>query len=209
MNFIEFRHKMEELPLFSTKDLKLILGQDFGRAFLNNLENWRKKGYLIQLRKGVYLLKDLRWSVDPLMLAAKIYEPSYVSLETALAYYGIIPEAVFTTTSVTSRETKKVVNDFGTFTFQKIKPAAFGGYEAIFKKELNVSYNLALPEKALADFLYLNRNQLDGSQLQLESFRFNDDFNYQKDRLLKFASYYENSKVMFLINNFIKYYVAG
>jgi predicted transcriptional regulator of viral defense system len=200
---------MEEFPLFSTRDLKLLLGAGFSRSFLNNLENWRKKGYILQLGKGLYILGYLRYAVDPITLASKIYEPSYVSLESALGYYGIIPEAVFTTTSVTSRETKTVKNDFGKFSYQKIKKEAFGGYETIKKKEFNISFNLALPEKALVDFFYLNRNILDGSRLQFEGYRFNDEFKYNKNRLIKFSRVFKNKKVSLLTNNFIKFYVAG
>lgn len=209
MNYIEFRQKMEEFPLFNTKELRLILGAEFKRSFLNNLENWKKKEYLLQLRKGLYLLGHLKHAVDPMILASKIYAPSYVSLETALGYYGIIPEAVFTTTSVTSRETKELSNDFGKFTFRKIKKTAFGGYETIQKREFGISFNLALPEKALVDFFYLNKNILDGSQLQFESYRFSDDFRYDKNKLTRFAKAFENKKVLELTNNFIKFYVAG
>ncbi|MFZ2975149.1 MAG: hypothetical protein WA055_00785 [Candidatus Moraniibacteriota bacterium] len=209
MNYIEFRQKMEEFPLFNTKELRLILGAEFKRSFLNNLENWKKKEYLLQLRKGLYLLGYLKHAVDPMILASKIYAPSYVSLETALGYYGIIPEAVFTTTSVTSRETKELSNDFGKFTFRKIKKTAFGGYETIQKREFGISFNLALPEKALVDFFYLNKNILDGSQLQFESYRFSDDFRYNKNKLTRFAKAFENKKVLELTNNFIKFYVAG
>ncbi|MFA6160247.1 MAG: hypothetical protein WC678_04150 [Parcubacteria group bacterium] len=209
MNYIEFRQKMEDFPLFSTKELKLILRIKFNRSFLNNLENWRKKGYILQLKKGLYLLGHLRHAVDPMVLASKMYPPAYVSLETALGYYGIIPEAVFVTTCVTSRETKEISNDFGKFTFRKVKKTAFGGYEAIGKKELGISFNLALPEKALVDFFYLNKNILDGSQLQFEGYRFSDDFKYDKNKLMKFAKVFGNKKVLELTNNFIKFYVAG
>lgn len=208
MNYLEFSQKMEDFPLFSTKDLRLILGADFKKSFLNKLEYWKKRQYLIQLRKSLYLLGYLRHAVDPLILASKMYPPSYVSLETALAYYGLIPEAVFTVTSVTSRETKAFSNDFGKFTFRKIKKNAFGGYEVIQKKELGISFNLALPEKALVDFFYLNRNLLDGTQAQFESYRFSEEFKYNKKKLITFAESFENKKVLKLTNNFIKFYVT-
>jgi predicted transcriptional regulator of viral defense system len=209
MNYIDFRQKMEDFPLFSTKDLKLILGADFDRGFLNNIENWQKKGYIIQLRRGFYILGHLKHAIDPMVLASKMYAPSYISLETALSYYGIIPEAVFTATSVTSRETKEFSNDFGKFTFQKIKKEAFGGYETVKNKEFDISFNLALPEKALVDFFYLNRNILDGSREQFEGYRFSEEFRYNRKRLLGFSEYFRNKKVSFLTSNFVKFYVAG
>lgn len=208
MNYLKFSQKMADFPLFSTKELRLIFGVDFKKSFLNKLEYWQKKQHLIRLRKSLYVLGELRHAADPLVLASKIYQPSYVSMETALAYYGIIPEAVFTITSVTSRETKVFSNVFGKFTFQKIKKVAFGGYATIQKKEFGISFNLALPEKALADFCYLNRNILDGTRTQFEGYRFSEEFRYNKKNLIKFAESFKNKKVLNLINNFIEFYVT-
>jgi predicted transcriptional regulator of viral defense system len=209
MNYIEFSRKMADFPLFSSNDLKLILRDKFNRSFLNNLKNWQKKGYISQIRRELYSLNSLKYAVDPMALAAKIYSPSYVSLEAALNYYGIIPEAVFTVTSVTTRETAEFSTDFGRFTFRKIKKEAFGGYETLKSKEFEISFNLAIPEKALVDFFYLNRNILDGSRTQFEGYRFNEEFKYSKNKLLKFAKSFENKKVLLLTDKFIKFYVAG
>jgi len=207
MNYFKFRKKIEELPLFETRELRLILGKEFNKSFLNNLKNWENKEYLIRIRKGLFLPADLKSAVSPMMLAAKIYAPSYVSMESALGYYGIIPEAVFTTTSITARKTVSfTTKDFGKFSYQKIKREAFGGFET--HKENNISFNLALPEKALVDFFYLNRNILDGSKKQFASYRFNEEFKYNKKRLVKFADFFKNKKTAELVNKFIKYYVA-
>jgi len=128
-------------------------------------------------------------------------------METALSHYGIIPEAVFTTTSVTTKKTKKFHNDhFGGFIYQKIKKSAFGGFETFIKN--NISYNLALPEKAVVDFFYLNRKIIDGTLEQFEGYRFNDDYRYDKRRLIRFAKSFDNKKTLFLTQEFIKYYVS-
>lgn len=207
MNYIDFRHKMDNFPVFETKELRLILGKKFSRSFLGNLKNWEEKGYLLKIKKGLYTLGDLKFSVSPLVLASKVYYPSYVSLESALGYYGIIPEAVFATTSVTTKKTKNFFsNEFGNFSYQKIKAEAFGGFET--RKEKGISYNLAIPEKALADFFYLKRNILNGKKEQFESYRINEDFNFKKNKLLEFSESFKNKKTKFLIDNFIKYYVA-
>lgn len=206
MNFFEFRDKTKELPYFETKELRVILGADFSSTTLVNLKNWIKKGHLIMLRRGLYVLTELKDSVDMKAFSTKIYAPSYVSLETALSYYGIIPEAVFTTTSVTTRKTKEFKTPLGNFSYQKIKKEAFGGFEA--KKQEGISFNLALPEKALVDFLYLNRNVLNGELAQFQSYRFDEDFKFNIDKLAGFAAAFQNKKVSFLTQNFIKYYVA-
>ena len=130
------------------------------------------------LRRGLCIIADIKDDVDVMIFATKIYQPSYISMETALSFYGIIPEAVFTTTSVTTRKTKEFKTPMGNFSYQKIKKEAFGGFET--KNENGISYKLALPEKALIDFFYLNKNILDGSQEQFKSYRFDEDFDFDK-----------------------------
>ena len=207
MKFIEFRKNIEEIPLFQTKEIRLILGDKFTKSFLNNLKNWQKQDYLIKVRKGFYYPDDLKTATNPITLASKIYYPSYVSLESALGYYGIIPEAVFSITSVTTRKTKYFTNEyFGKFIYKKIKKEAFGGF--VTQQEKNVSFNLAVPEKALVDFFYLNRNILDGTREQFEGYRFNEDFRYDKEKLLGFAKCFKNKKVLRLTENFIQYYAS-
>lgn len=208
MNFFDFRKKIEELPFFSTKELRILFPQEFNRSFLNNLKNWTSKGYLIKIKKGFYLPSDLAAGLDPSLIASKTYFPSYVSLESALGHYGIIPEAVFTTTSITTKKTFSFTNkSFGNFSYQKIKKEAFGGF--ITHRRNNISFNFALPEKALVDWLYINRNRLDGEKEQFLSYRFNEDFNYNQKKLKKFAKLFSNKKTTMLTNNFIKIYATG
>jgi predicted transcriptional regulator of viral defense system len=206
MNFLEFKQKTEDLPYFETKELRLILGSDFTATTLVNLKNWVNKGHLIMLRRGLYVITEATKKVDSMVFATKIYSPSYISMEMALSFYGIIPEAVFTVTSVTTRKTKEFKTSLGNFSYQRIKKEAFGGYET--KNSGNFSFNLALPEKAVVDFLYLNRNILNGEQKQLQGYRFNEDFKFDAKKLLNFAKVFQNKKVLFLTQNFIKYYVA-
>lgn len=206
MNFQEFKQKTEELPYFETKELRLILGSDFTSTTLINLKNWMNRGYLTMLRRGLYVISETKNKIDAMVFATKIYSPSYVSLETALSFYGIIPEAVFTTTSVTTRKTKKFKTAMGNFSYQKIKKEAFGGFET--KKQNGISFDLALPEKAMVDFFYLKRNILNGNREQFLGYRFNEDFKFDKKKLLHFARVFQNKKVLFLTQNFIKYYAA-
>lgn len=206
MNYFEFKRKIEELPFFETKELRLVLGNEFKGSMLVNLKNWIRKGHLIMLRRGLYIIAEEAEKTDPMSLATKMYQPSYVSMEKALNFYGIIPEAVFTVTSVTTRKTKEFNTKLGNFSYQKIKKEAFGGYET--KKNGKISFNVALPEKALVDFFYLKRNILNGDLEQFHGYRFNEDFIFDAKKLLSFAEAFQNKKVMLLTRNFIKYYVA-
>jgi len=206
MNFLEFKQKTEDLPCFETKELRLILGINFTSTTLVNLKNWIKKGYLVMLRRGLYVISETTKNIDLMIFSTKIYPPSYISLEMALHFYGIIPEAVFTATSITTRKTKFFKTPLGNFSYQKIKRGAFGGFET--KTQNGISYNLALPEKALVDFLYLNRNILEGKKEQFESYRFNEEFKFDVKKMLSFAQAFQNKKVLFLTQNFIKFYAA-
>lgn len=206
MNYFEFKKKIEELPFFETKELRVVLGSEFTRSMLINLRNWVKKGHLIMLRRGLYLLVEEGVGLDRMILATKLYQPSYVSMEMALNFYGIIPEAVFTVTSVTTRKTKQFNTQLGNFSYQKIKKEAFGGYET--KRNGRISFNVALPEKAMVDFFYLKRHSLNGDPEQFKGYRFNEEFKFDAKKLLDFAGVFRNAKVLFLTQRFIKYYVA-
>lgn len=206
MNYFEFKKKIEELPFFETKELRLILGKELTGSMLVNLRNWVNKGHLIMLRRGLYVIAEEAKKADSMTFATKIYQPSYVSMEMALNFYGIIPEAVFTVTSVTTRKTKEFSTKLGNFSYQKIKKEAFGGYET--RSNGKISFNLAVPEKAMADFFYLKRNVLNGDREQFQGYRFNEEFGFDAKKLLDFAEAFKNEKVLFLAKNFIKYYVA-
>jgi len=110
-----------------------------------------EKDFFIKLRNGLYALEGKRPPI--FFIANKLYRPSYVSLESALSHYGIIPEVVYSVTSVTSKPTQGFDLLDKSFTYTRIKQSAFQGY--IAKKESDQTYLIAEPEKALVDYLYL------------------------------------------------------
>lgn len=206
MNIFMFSEKLKGYPVFSTQELKLILGSDYKSSFLVKLNSWIKKGYIIQLRRGLYMLANAKDKINYMQFASKIYRPSYISLEFALNYYGIIPEAVFTVTSISTKKTAffEVPEIRGYFSYQKIKSSVFGGFNTF--TENGVSFNLAEMEKALMDFFYINRDRMDGSKENFESYRFSDAHRYNQGKILQFAGNYGNKKMLFLAKSFIKYY---
>lgn len=111
-----------------------------------------QRGIYIPIVKGLY---ETEKSTPGYLLAGSIYGPSYLSFEFALAFYGMIPEAVYTFTSATfeKKRKKKYKTPFGTFTYRDI-PSFVYSYGLEIKKEGNYSYVLASPEKALCDQLY-------------------------------------------------------
>lgn len=154
MTFNELKEKAKSYPLFKLEDVFKWFPEIKGGTTLNQLNFWTKKGYLENIRRGVYKITDFELK-EPFVLANFIYAPSYISLETALNYYGIIPDIPFAITSVTVNKTKIFkTKKYGPFYYHHLKPELFFGFSSILI-EKNYSYNIAIPEKALFDYFYL------------------------------------------------------
>lgn len=124
----------------STKDL---LGK------VNRLE---KLGDVIRLKKGLYLVSPSvsRETVSPFLIANHLYGPSYVSMESALRYYGLIPEAVYEIISITTGIARKYINDIGSFRYVH-SDASYYSVGVTMRQESGISFQIASPEKALCD----------------------------------------------------------
>ena len=156
MDYIGFsatlrRHKMY---VFTLEDIGNLFPEEKVKTIKNNLSRWIIKGYLARLKRDLYELvdksADLR--VPDLYVANRLYEPSYVSLETALSLYSIIPDVAANVTSVTTRPTRAFKNKYGSFFYKTCKFKAFTGYRLILYEGFKVY--IADKEKALVDFLY-------------------------------------------------------
>jgi predicted transcriptional regulator of viral defense system len=139
--------------LFSTRDLAVVFpGRNRQLANLQ-LHQWVRRGWVKRLKRGLF---ELAWP-DPVVLpdlfiANRLYEPSYVSLETAMFQHGLIPEVAAQVTSVTSATTKRFVNYHGAFSYFSVMPGAFRGYGLAMVERREV--RMAEPEKAIVDRIY-------------------------------------------------------
>ncbi len=163
-----------------------------------NLSRWAANGMLVRLRQDWYAFPDMI-SVNNFAryIAERIYRPSYISLHTALSYYGIIPEAVVAITSVSTHKTAKFDNQFAQYTYQKIKPQLFFGYEPkSIAGDFNTdrrSFMLAHPEKAILDLLYLYpeyKTEEDMLELRFDDYFMQEDLNIK--RLEKYQEIFAN-----------------
>jgi predicted transcriptional regulator of viral defense system len=136
----------------------------------SKLSRMVKKGEYIPIVKGLY---ETDPSTPGYLLAGSIYGPSYLSFEFALAYYGLIPEAVYAFTSATYEKGKKKRFDtpFGTFTYRDV-PAEVYPIGVRIVREGDYSYHIASPEKALCDMLYTKSPV--ANQKELRSLLFDD-----------------------------------
>lgn len=166
MNWLQFSKSFRGLPVFSIHEIE----KRFPGFERENLLNWQKRGYLLKIRNGWYSLADEIQNLEQVWFVAnKIYAPSYISLHAAFAFYGWIPEAVFTITSVSTSKTNFFDTPKGRFSYRSIKPSLFFGYRIATYEGYGIK--IAEPEKALLDFLYFHPKLSDESDF--ESYRLN------------------------------------
>ena len=191
MNFLEFKDKLFDFACFNINQL-YAWQPDFDR---NNLTRWIKKGYIIRLRQGYYAFPEYKRLPDyAFYFSNRIYRPSYISLHTALAFYGMIPEAVVQITGVTSLKTASFCNDFGEYSYKNVKENLMFGYELkpmddvrtlqFVTNDTNIrpfeqefvgrSLQFASPEKALLDLLYLY--PFYNSEQEMKELRLDEDY---------------------------------
>ncbi len=152
MRFIDFQRQAKDLPAFNLNDIRKF-DPDFHRQ---QLSDWLDRGYIQSLAGGYYLLAGTQVDESLLfMLANRIYEPSYISRESSLAYYLVIPESVLGVTSVSSRKTKQFESNWGRFSYHSLKQGLMFGYR-IVEKDQTTKYKIANLEKAVLDYLYWN-----------------------------------------------------
>jgi predicted transcriptional regulator of viral defense system len=177
---------------------------DFDR---NNLTRWIKKAYLIRLRQGYFTFSEYKNKLDyPLYFANRIYRPSYISLHTALAFYGMIPEAVVQITNVTSLKTESFKNDFGEYSYKSVKKDLMFGYELKPMAD-NRTIRFATPEKALLDLLHLYsfyNNEQELEELRLDEDYLHDDLN--KDLLMNYCAKIQSKALEYRVKLLFKTY---
>ena len=157
----------------SIKDLGIIpidfgiLSTVFGefKAPKDKIRKLEKAGKFIRLKKGLYVVspKISNKTLSKELIANHLLGPSYISLETALSYYGLIPERVYITKSVTTKRTKKFTTPIGTYEYVSIPDNYFP--IGIKNKIIDNSYAFLIgtPEKVLCDLI------LTTSKLRIQS----------------------------------------
>jgi len=192
MDFLTFRNRFFELGCFSTNQVLA-----WYPAFQpNNLSRWSARRLILRLRQGYFSFPEyLEEPSFAYYVSNYIYKPSYVSTYTALAFYGLIPEAVPQTTAVSTLKTASFQDDFGVFSYQRVKPELLFGYE---QKPLGPrTLAIASPEKALLDLLYLHPsyNSADElAELRLDQGFMRDELDW--DKLTAFAEQFGNKRLL-------------
>lgn len=154
MEFDKLLQIVDNLPTFDTG--LLLSGNVSPFDIRKQISRWTKSGKLYQLRRGLYSLAPPYQKVipHPFLIANQILAGSYVSLQSALAYYGMIPELVPVTTSVTTGRPATYQTPLGQFDYHHIQVDWFRAYRMVDLGNDQRAF-IASPEKALLDLIYL------------------------------------------------------
>jgi len=181
MKYPEFKKALKNKTIFTYNDIRKITPTFHRRQ----LVEWQKAGYITKIRNGYYCFSDHEKNEQLLYhFANQLYKPSYISLASAMAYYNLIPEAVFNITSVSTLKTTKFDTPYGRFEYKNIKPSLFFGYQL----QTNNSFTLKIaePEKMILDYCYL----LKPTNIQdFESLRINKEEMIKLININKFDIY--------------------
>ena len=160
-------------------------------------------GELLQLRRGLYATQS---DINPYCLAASIYGPSYISFETALSFYGLIPEAVHEIISATLKRPKEFENSFGRYRYHKLSKKVYStGIERI--TEGGIPFLMASPTKALCDRIALEPGMRSISDVRQWAalMRLNEELEINSEILDTCAENYKRPAVRFLQRAIDKY----
>lgn len=182
--------KDKKLYIFTANDVRLLFGVS-AMAASGLLHRYKKRGFILQIKRGLYVFPDFL-PLD-VYVANRLYSPSYISLEFALSYNGIIPETVYEITSVTTKSTRHFETLGKVFSYRKIKKTAYMGYE--IQKQQGLSFYMADAEKAFVDANYLRlKNKREPVS------RFNKE-KINSEKALGYAKLFANRKLISIIKS--------
>jgi predicted transcriptional regulator of viral defense system len=175
MNLITVYKKIKELklPIFKTTDLSVLLGitNKYGSKLLGELASEK---LIFRLRRDLWIIKG---AIDPLMVLdyLTLPAPSYVSLQSALYYHGIISQIPVVIYGVTIARTRRYETVIGTYSLHHLDPNLFFGFDLIGENNVR----MAQREKALFDYFYLKSTK---SKLfyKLPEMEIPENFDWQK-----------------------------
>lgn len=169
-----------------------------------------KNGYIIRLKRGVYVVnpKHTGKRLSSELIANHLYTPSYLSMSTALRYYGLIPEAVYAHQSMTIKHSQSFETPLGIYDYKHIARKAFSiGVRSVNKEAY--AFLIASPEKALCDLIANSpkvnlRYQKDVETYLEQDIRMDMDEFYKLDPRI-FEEYIKVGKKADSISTLLKY----
>ena len=192
MDFSRLLELVGDAPVFESA---LLLAGDVEPAQVYlQLSRWTTAGRVYQLRRGLYALAPPFQKVKPhpFVIANRMVRASYVSCQSALAHYGLIPEYVPTTVSVTTARPTRWETPLGVYEFHHIKPSLLRGYRLTGLGGGQQAF-VATPEKALLDWIYLQPGS--DSPAYIRELRLQNLENFDLNELHRQAEYFRIPKI--------------
>ena len=205
---MEFERLLElvgEEPVFETA--LLLAGKVNPDIVCLQLTRWTKSGRVYQLRRGLYAIAPPYQKVKPqsFLIANRLQRASYVSGQSALAFYGLIPDTVQAILSVTAGRPERLETPLGVFEFRHTKPELLRGYRMTMlngPKTAEQNALVAIPEKALLDLVYL---QPGGDQpAYLRELRLQNLDHLDMDELRRQAEIFNTPKLRRAVDTIIR-----
>jgi predicted transcriptional regulator of viral defense system len=204
MIVLDFIDNVRQLGIFSDADVEIL----FPNLDKRRLFEWKKKGYIIKIRNEWYCLPEfLEEPYSSWIIANLVHSPSYISLESALNYYGLIPEGVYTTTSVTTKRPLRIEMARHNYSYSFFRTGLFGGYNLIEAARYKRKIRIADFEKAIVDFFYFRSGY--NTVRTISELRFSEPVlrkNLNSDRLFKYLDDFKNNELKSRVEKMLKIY---
>jgi len=191
--------------MIKTIDMLIYEYRNYSNIY-NKIAYEEKNNNLIKLKRGLY---ETNKNADPLTIANVLLSPSYISFETALAYYGMIPERVYAIKSATFKKNKKkeYKNNFGLFLYQDVNLNAYP-YDINQIEIDGVKVMMASKEKALLDLLSVispRNNKKELTDLLFDDLRIDEVLfdELDKDKIIKLCELY-SSKTLKILKKYME-----
>jgi predicted transcriptional regulator of viral defense system len=191
MEFETLLDLVDDDPVFESS---LLLSGNVNPSVVRlQLNRWVKSGRIYQLRRGLYAIAPpyQKAQPHPFLVANHLQRASYVSFQSALAFYGLIPETVNITVSATTGRPERLETPLGIYEFRHIKADLLFGYRMTDLADQNAL--VATPEKALLDLVYLHAGG--GSKAYLDELRLQNPDRIDVDVLQSQSNVFDSPKL--------------
>lgn len=151
--------KLKEIGIIPFSNSLLQMVYPANKSIAAKAKRLEDKGEIIRLKRGLYVASNEITDriINEFLIANHLHGPSYVSMHSALRFYGIIPERVFEITSMTPRHAKTYTNKIGRFSYVHCSEEYYSiGLRSMEENEIN--FMIASPEKALCDTMIYTPN---------------------------------------------------
>lgn len=184
---MDFRKKLKQLNAMPFTHAHLLSYLSDYLDPNNKIKQLVDRGDVIRVKRGLYVAGDLYRNdeVSQELLANLLYGPSYISMDYALSFYGLIPERVYEVTSMTTKLLKDYVTPFGRYTYIKSTKCLYPIGITLVQNNDDSRFMIATKEKALCDKLVYTKNSQITSIKRLREY-LNEDLRLDVDTFQEF-----------------------